>query len=83
MSRFSFQTILRAKDNEVQYLQKEISCLQNEVQSLTKVRFMICDLYYLKITLYMLYLYTLDFPVLSNLYFRRKKQLMSVTSWRM
>lgn len=36
-----FQTLLRAKDNEVQYLKKEISCLQNEVQSLTKVRFII------------------------------------------
>ncbi|XP_068583694.1 TRIO and F-actin-binding protein-like [Cebidichthys violaceus] len=30
------ETLLRAKDNEVQYLKKEISCLQNEVQSLTK-----------------------------------------------
>lgn len=32
-----FQIQLRAKDNEVQYLKKEISCLQREVQSLTKV----------------------------------------------
>ncbi|KAK5899449.1 hypothetical protein CesoFtcFv8_008929 [Champsocephalus esox] len=30
------ETLLRAKDNEVQYLKKEIICLQNEVQSLTK-----------------------------------------------
>ncbi|KAM7010164.1 TRIO and F-actin-binding protein-like [Tautogolabrus adspersus] len=30
------ELVLRAKDNEVQYLKKEISCLQNEVQSLTK-----------------------------------------------
>ncbi|XP_070777221.1 myosin phosphatase Rho-interacting protein-like [Enoplosus armatus] len=30
------ETLLRAKDNEVQYLKKEIDCLQNEVQSLTK-----------------------------------------------
>lgn len=34
-----FQTLLKAKDNEVEYLKKEISCLQNEVQSLTKVCF--------------------------------------------
>lgn len=44
MSHFVFQTLLRAKDNEVQYLKKEISCLQNEVQSLTKVCFMIWPL---------------------------------------
>uniref|UniRef100_A0A673CW52 PH domain-containing protein n=2 Tax=Sphaeramia orbicularis TaxID=375764 RepID=A0A673CW52_9TELE len=30
------ETLLRAKENEVQYLKKEISCLQSEVQSLTK-----------------------------------------------
>ncbi|XP_049424547.1 myosin phosphatase Rho-interacting protein-like [Epinephelus fuscoguttatus] len=30
------ETLLRAKDNEVQYLKKEITCLQNEVRSLTK-----------------------------------------------
>lgn len=30
------ETLLRAKDNEVQYLKREISCLHNEVQSLTK-----------------------------------------------
>ncbi|KAF3687570.1 TRIO and F-actin-binding protein Tara Trio-associated repeat on actin [Channa argus] len=30
------ELLLRAKENEVQYLKKEISCLQNEVQSLTK-----------------------------------------------
>ncbi|XP_038569853.1 TRIO and F-actin-binding protein-like [Micropterus salmoides] len=30
------ETLLRAKDNEVQYLKKEISCLQNEVQLLIK-----------------------------------------------
>ncbi|KAM9362615.1 TRIO and F-actin-binding protein-like [Symphorus nematophorus] len=30
------ETLLRAKDNEVEYLKKEISCLQNEVQSLIK-----------------------------------------------
>lgn len=40
MFHFVFQTLLRAKDNEVQYLKKEISCLQNEVQSLTKVCFL-------------------------------------------
>lgn len=39
-SSFVFQMLLRAKENEVQYLKKEISCLQSEVQSLTKVRFM-------------------------------------------
>ncbi|XP_034450445.1 myosin phosphatase Rho-interacting protein-like isoform X1 [Hippoglossus hippoglossus] len=30
------EMLLRAKGNEVQYLKKEISCLQNEVQSLNK-----------------------------------------------
>lgn len=40
ISYFVFQMLLRAKENEVQYLKKEISCLQGEVQSLTKVRFM-------------------------------------------
>ncbi|KAM7419099.1 hypothetical protein PAMA_016288 [Pampus argenteus] len=30
------EILLRAKENEVQYLKKEISCLQSEVQSLTK-----------------------------------------------
>ncbi|XP_053275328.1 myosin phosphatase Rho-interacting protein [Pleuronectes platessa] len=30
------EMLLRAKENEVQYLKKEISCLQNEVQSLSK-----------------------------------------------
>ncbi|KAM6940631.1 myosin phosphatase Rho-interacting protein-like [Xenentodon cancila] len=30
------ETLLRAKENEVEYLKKEMSCLQNEVQSLTK-----------------------------------------------
>ncbi|XP_071392782.1 TRIO and F-actin-binding protein-like [Centroberyx affinis] len=30
------ETLLRAKENQVQYLHKEISCLQSEVQSLTK-----------------------------------------------
>nr|XP_019965152.1 PREDICTED: TRIO and F-actin-binding protein-like [Paralichthys olivaceus] len=30
------EVLLRAKENEVQYLKKEISCLQNEVQSLNK-----------------------------------------------
>ncbi|XP_029019629.1 myosin phosphatase Rho-interacting protein-like isoform X2 [Betta splendens] len=30
------EMLLRAKENEVQYLKNEISCLQNEVQSLTK-----------------------------------------------
>lgn len=34
---FLFQTLLKTKDNEVQFLKKEISCLQSEVQSLTKV----------------------------------------------
>uniref|UniRef100_A0A3Q3KN20 Uncharacterized protein n=1 Tax=Monopterus albus TaxID=43700 RepID=A0A3Q3KN20_MONAL len=31
------EILLRAKENEVQYLKKEISCLQNEVQCLKKV----------------------------------------------
>lgn len=44
MSYFAFQTLLRARENEVQSLQKEISCLQNEVQFLTKVYFMISPL---------------------------------------
>ncbi|XP_072239477.1 TRIO and F-actin-binding protein [Leuresthes tenuis] len=30
------ETLLRAKENEVQYLKKEISCLHDKVQSLTK-----------------------------------------------
>ncbi|XP_061572697.1 TRIO and F-actin-binding protein-like isoform X2 [Cololabis saira] len=30
------EMLLRAKENEVEYLKKEMSCLQNEVQSLTK-----------------------------------------------
>ncbi|XP_041840232.1 TRIO and F-actin-binding protein-like isoform X2 [Melanotaenia boesemani] len=30
------ETLLRAKENEVQYLKKEVSCLQNEVEALTK-----------------------------------------------
>ncbi|CAJ1053496.1 myosin phosphatase Rho-interacting protein-like [Xyrichtys novacula] len=37
------EVLLRAKDNEVQYLKKEISCLQNEVQSLTKERDAACE----------------------------------------
>lgn len=37
-SASELETLLRAKDNEVQYLKKEISCLQNEVQALTKER---------------------------------------------
>lgn len=37
MPRCVFQTLLRAKDNEVQYLKQEVGCLQSEVQSLTKV----------------------------------------------
>lgn len=32
-----FQVLLRAKENEILYLKKEISCLRNEVASLTKV----------------------------------------------
>ena len=31
------QVLLRAKENEILYLKKEISCLRNEVASLTKV----------------------------------------------
>ncbi|XP_026158815.1 TRIO and F-actin-binding protein-like isoform X2 [Mastacembelus armatus] len=30
------EVLLRAKENEVQYLKKEINCMQNEVQSVTK-----------------------------------------------
>lgn len=52
VSHFVFQTLLRAKENEVQYLKKEISCLQNEVQSLTKVYFMFRPLELSKITHY-------------------------------
>jgi len=37
MPRCVFQTLLRAKDNEVQYLKQEVGSLQSEVQSLTKV----------------------------------------------
>ena len=29
--------MLRKKESEVEYLQKQVRCLQNEVQSLTKV----------------------------------------------
>ncbi|XP_027874832.1 TRIO and F-actin-binding protein-like isoform X1 [Xiphophorus couchianus] len=32
----NFETLLRVKENEVQYLKKEINCLQNEVQTLMK-----------------------------------------------
>ncbi|XP_074520916.1 uncharacterized protein LOC141786091 [Halichoeres trimaculatus] len=39
------EVLLRAKDNEVQYLKKEISCLQNEVQSLTKEKDAACERY--------------------------------------
>uniref|UniRef100_UPI0037E9BB82 TRIO and F-actin-binding protein-like isoform X2 n=1 Tax=Semicossyphus pulcher TaxID=241346 RepID=UPI0037E9BB82 len=39
------ELLLRAKDNEVQYLKKEISCLQNEVQSLAKEKDVACDRY--------------------------------------
>nr|XP_046267802.1 myosin phosphatase Rho-interacting protein-like [Scatophagus argus] len=35
-SASEMETLLRAKDHEMQYLKKEISCLQNEMQSLTK-----------------------------------------------
>ncbi|KAM4594686.1 TRIO and F-actin-binding protein-like [Fundulus diaphanus] len=39
------ETLLRAKDNEVQYLKKEISCLQKEVQTLMKEKEAIYKLY--------------------------------------
>ncbi|XP_037327048.2 TRIO and F-actin-binding protein-like [Pungitius pungitius] len=39
------ETLLRAKDNEVEYLKKEISCLQNEVQSLTTEKAAAYELY--------------------------------------
>ncbi|XP_034387528.1 TRIO and F-actin-binding protein-like [Cyclopterus lumpus] len=35
-SASELETLLRAKDNEVQYLKKEVGCLQSEVRSLTK-----------------------------------------------
>uniref|UniRef100_A0A1A7XK33 TRIO and F-actin binding protein n=1 Tax=Iconisemion striatum TaxID=60296 RepID=A0A1A7XK33_9TELE len=35
-SASGLEVMLKAKENEVQFLKKEISCLQNEVQSLTK-----------------------------------------------
>ncbi|MED6273778.1 hypothetical protein CHARACLAT_009924 [Characodon lateralis] len=38
-------TLLRAKENEVQYLKKEISCLQNEVQTLMKEKEAVYKLY--------------------------------------
>ncbi|XP_024864944.1 myosin phosphatase Rho-interacting protein isoform X2 [Kryptolebias marmoratus] len=40
-----FEMQLRAKENEVQYLKTEISCLQNEVQSLTKEKEAAYELY--------------------------------------
>lgn len=41
----NLETLLRAKENEVQYLKKEISCLQNEVQTLMKEKEAIYKLY--------------------------------------
>ncbi|MEQ2234102.1 hypothetical protein ILYODFUR_028520 [Ilyodon furcidens] len=38
-------TLLRAKENEVQYLKKEINCLQNEVQTLMKEKEAVYKLY--------------------------------------
>ena len=38
MLLFWSQVLLRVKENEVQYLHKEISCLRNELQFLTSVR---------------------------------------------
>ncbi|XP_034544680.1 myosin phosphatase Rho-interacting protein-like [Notolabrus celidotus] len=39
------ETLLRAKDNEVQYLRKEICFLQDEVQSLTREKDAACERY--------------------------------------
>ncbi|KAM4750108.1 myosin phosphatase Rho-interacting protein-like [Anableps anableps] len=41
----NLETLLRAKENEVQYLKKEISCLQNEVQTLMKEKEAVYKLY--------------------------------------
>lgn len=35
---FFFQVLLRMKENEIEYLHKEISCLRNELQFLNTVR---------------------------------------------
>lgn len=37
---FSFQVLLRVKENEIEYLHKEISCLRNEVQFLNTVLYL-------------------------------------------
>ncbi|CDQ88773.1 unnamed protein product [Oncorhynchus mykiss] len=39
------EMLLRAKEIEAEYLQKEIGCLRNEVQSLTKEKQSLCDRY--------------------------------------
>uniref|UniRef100_A0A087Y3H9 PH domain-containing protein n=1 Tax=Poecilia formosa TaxID=48698 RepID=A0A087Y3H9_POEFO len=41
----NLETLLRAKENEVQYLKKEISCLRNEVQTLMKEKEAVYKLY--------------------------------------
>lgn len=35
--------LLRAKENEITYLQREISCLRNEVSSLMKEKESVCE----------------------------------------
>lgn len=37
-----FQVLLRMKENEIEYLHKEISCLRNELQFLNTVLFVVC-----------------------------------------
>uniref|UniRef100_A0A1A8N0D1 PH domain-containing protein n=1 Tax=Nothobranchius pienaari TaxID=704102 RepID=A0A1A8N0D1_9TELE len=44
-SASGLEVTLKAKENEVQYLKKEVSCLQNEVQSLTKEKELAYKLY--------------------------------------
>lgn len=58
---FLFQTLLRTKDNEVLILKKEISCLQSEVQSLTKVYH---HIFFKYTSLYTILKFVLDCPVL-------------------
>ncbi|XP_041961579.1 TRIO and F-actin-binding protein [Alosa sapidissima] len=42
-SSSDMEVLLRAKDNEIMYLQKEISCLRNEVVSLMKEKQSVCE----------------------------------------
>ena len=41
-----FQVLLRMKENEIEYLHKEISCLRNELQFLNTVLFIVCSYKY-------------------------------------